>query len=141
MADSCPHVCDSTNSTNGRADCNGHGDCVHEQCWCDVGYTGTNCSLQTSCQFWDERLGGWSSANVSAHYLQNAELLVRSSHIAVIRTRTCMSVLELPQARTHMHRKPPVHSKKTCTHAYAQVCSSCHLTDFAGVHVSLLCHT
>ena len=57
--------CATCNASEAAVICGGHGACVHGQCYCDVGFEGSDCSLQLSCQFWNATTKQWSSQVVS----------------------------------------------------------------------------
>ena len=46
--------CDATDPKSRNETCNGRGDCVHDQCACDLPYMGFNCSESIGCNYFDE---------------------------------------------------------------------------------------
>jgi hypothetical protein len=46
--------CDATDPKSRNETCNGRGDCVNDQCKCDLPYLGFNCSEFVGCNYWDD---------------------------------------------------------------------------------------
>ena len=53
--------CDATDPKSRNETCNGRGDCVHDQCACDLPYMGFNCSESIGCNYFDEDSRTFSS--------------------------------------------------------------------------------
>merc|ERR1712086_502719 len=53
--------CDVTDPKSRNETCNGRGDCVNDQCACDLPYLGFNCSESIGCNYWDDDTRAWSS--------------------------------------------------------------------------------
>ena len=48
--------CDATDPKSRNETCNGRGDCVNDQCACDLPYLGFNCSQSIGYGYWDPNL-------------------------------------------------------------------------------------
>ena len=48
--------CDVDDPKSRNETCNGRGDCVNDQCACDLPYLGFNCSEAIGCSYWDPNL-------------------------------------------------------------------------------------
>ena len=53
--------CDATDPKSRNETCNGRGDCVNDQCACDLPYMGFNCSESIGCNYFDEESRAFSS--------------------------------------------------------------------------------
>ena len=58
--------CDASDLKSRNATCNGRGDCVNDQCACDIPYLGFNCSEAIGCNYWDDDTLAWSDAGCSS---------------------------------------------------------------------------
>ena len=61
-------VCNSEDPDSRNKTCNGRGDCVNGQCFCDVPYIGFNCSESVGCVYFDEDpdVMDWSTAGCTS---------------------------------------------------------------------------
>ena len=104
-------LCESRNAT-----CNRRGDCVNDQCFCDVPYLGYNCSEAVGCNYWDDEARAWSSEGCASK--------------GVSEVNGCT-----PGAGDASSDEASSGAAQSITCAYALRCECTHLTDFAGIAI------
>ena len=121
--------CNASDPSSRNATCNGRGDCVHDQCACDIPYLGFNCSEAIGCNYWDDDTLAWSDAGCSSTGVTEVNGCAAPARgVGTARRLTEASSGEVPAV-------PAVDPNVAC--AYALRCECTHLTDFAGTPCSL----
>ena len=112
-------VCESRNAT-----CNLRGDCVNNQCFCDVPYLGFNCSETIGCNYWDDTALAWSSEGCESKDVTEVNDCTEGGGAALASRGEVSSGEALPGA-----------AAQSAACAYALRCECTHLTDFAGIAI------
>ena len=111
--------CDVNDPKSRNETCNGRGDCVNDQCACDLPYLGFNCSESIGCNYWDDDTRAWSSEGCTSK--------------GVTEVNGCSSSVLYNKSLYGLERRLSEAVEEPDACAYALRCECTHLTDFGGM--------